>query len=304
MIGCRRGLAIVAVLTAVALGVNTIAVDSKTRAAAARSGGTVMDTGIVPANVKVEGEGPPIVLIHGFGAALDWWDDIAPALAADHRVIRLDLIGHGGTEAPASGYTIERQAKLVAAVLDKLGVDRVIAIGHSMGGEVATALAEVNPERVERLVLIDSPPKPETTFKLGTRLALIPVVGELLSRFASDATIRKMLAQGFAPGFPVPDRFVADVKRLTYTAFRTAHNDSIAYETEKPVVERLAALDPSPPLLVIFGSRDALVAPASARLYERVPGAKLVIVDGPGHSPMVEAPEKVVALIKDFVSRP
>lgn len=172
MIGCRRGLAIVAVLTAVALGVNTIAVDSKTRAAAARSGGTVMDTGIVPANVKVEGEGPPIVLIHGFGAALDWWDDIAPALAADHRVIRLDLIGHGGTEAPASGYTIERQAKLVAAVLDKLGVDRVIAIGHSMGGEVATALAEVNPERVERLVLIDSPPKPETTFKLGTRLAL------------------------------------------------------------------------------------------------------------------------------------
>lgn len=306
MIGCRRGLAIAAVLTAiaVAVGVNTIAVDSKTRAAVARSGGTVMDTGIVPANVKVEGEGPPIVLIHGFGAALDWWDDIAPALAADHRVIRLDLIGHGGTEAPASGYTIERQAKLVAAVLDKLGVDRVIAIGHSMGGEVATALAEVNPERVERLVLIDSPPKPETTFKLGTRLALIPVVGELLSRFASDATIRKMLAQGFAPGFPVPDRFVADVKRLTYTAFRTAHNDSIAYETEKPVVERLAALDPSPPLLVIFGSRDALVAPASARLYERVPGAKLVIVDGPGHSPMVEAPEKVVALIKDFVSRP
>lgn len=306
MLGSRRGLAIVAVLTAiaVALGLNTIAMDSETRAAVGRSGGTVMDTAIVPANVKVEGEGPPIVLIHGFGAALDWWDDIAPALAADHRVIRLDLIGHGGTEAPASGYTIERQAKLVAAVLDKLGVDRVIAIGHSMGGEVATALAEANPERVERLVLIDSPPKPETTFKLGTRLALIPVVGELLSRFASDATIREMLAQGFAPGFPVPDRFVADVKQLTYTAFRTAHNDSIAYETKKPVVERLAALDPSPPLLVIFGSRDALVAPASARLYERVPGAKLVILDGPGHSPMVEAPAKVLALIKDFVSRP
>jgi pimeloyl-ACP methyl ester carboxylesterase len=305
MLGSRRSLAIVAVLTAiaVALGANTIAVDSKMRAAVARSGGIVMDTGIVPANVKVEGEGPPIVLIHGFGAAFDWWDEIAPALAADHRVIRLDLIGHGGTEAPASGYTIERQAKLVAAVLDKLGVARVAAIGHSMGGEVATALAEADPARIERLVLIDSPPKPETTFKLGPRLALIPVLGELMSRFASDATIREMLAQGFAVGFPVPDRFVADVKQLTYTAFRTAHNDSIAYETEKPVVERLAALDPAPPLLVIFGSRDALVAPASARLYERVPGAKLVILDGPGHSPMVEAPEKVVALIKDFLAR-
>jgi hypothetical protein len=91
-----------------------------------------------------------------------------------------------------------------------------------------------------------------------------------------------MLEQGFAPGFPVPDKFVADVKQLTYTAFRTAHNDSIAYETEKPVVERLAALDPVPPLLVMFGSRDALLSPESAKLYEQVPGAKVVILDGRG----------------------
>lgn len=304
MIRSRRGVAIVAVITAiaVALAANTFAVSSATRAAVARSGGTIMETGVVPANVKVEGEGPPIVLIHGFGAALDWWDEIAPALAADHRVIRLDLIGHGGTEAPASGYTIERQAKLVASVLDKLGVSRVIVIGHSMGGEVATALAEANPSRIERLVLIDSPPKAETTFNLGTRLALMPVVGELLSRFTTDDTIRKMLGQGFAPGFPVPEKFVADFKQLTYTAFRTGHIGNIAYETEKPTVERLAALEPVPPLLVIFGSRDALISPESAKLYERVPGAKVAILDGPGHSPIVEAPEKTLALIKDFLA--
>jgi pimeloyl-ACP methyl ester carboxylesterase len=306
MLRFRRGRAALAVVVAlaVALAANTIAVDRMTRAAMARSGGSVMETGVVPANVKVEGEGPPIVLIHGFGAALDWWDEIAPRLAAGHGVIRLDLIGHGGTEAPASGYAIERQARLVAAVLDKLGVQRVVAIGHSMGGEVTTALAEADPSRIERMVLIDSPPKPETTFKLGTRLALMPVLGELLSRFMSEATIRKMLAQGFAPGFPVPEKFVADVKQLTYTAFRTAHDDSMAYETEKPVVERLAALNPVPPLLVIFGSQDALVAPESAKLYERVPGAKVVILDGPGHSPMVEAPEKTLALIEDFLAQP
>jgi len=303
MSGTRRGLAILAVclIVAVALAFNTFAVNSKTRAAVARSGGLVMETGVVPANVKVEGEGPPIVLIHGFSAALDWWDDIAPALAANRRVIRLDLIGHGGTEAPLSGYQIERQAKLVAAVLDKLGVDRVTVIGHSMGGEVATALTEANPARIEQLVLIDSPPKPETTLNLGTRLALTPVVGELLWRFVSPDMIRKMLAQGFAPGFPVPKKFIADVRQLTYTAFRSAHDDSMAYETENPVVDRLVALDPVPPLLVIFGSRDALEAPATAKLYERVPGARVVILDGPGHSPMVEAPEKTLALIKDFL---
>ena len=264
-----------------------------------------METGVVPANVKVEGEGPPIVLIHGFGAALDWWDEIAPRLAAGHRIIRLDLIGHGGTEAPASGYTIERQAKLVAAVLDKLGVGSVsLPSATPWAGRSRPLSPKPIPSRIERLVLINSPPKAETTFKLGTRLALMPVLGELLSRFMSEATIRKMLAQGFAPGFPVPEKFVADVKQLTYTAFRTAHNDSIAYETEKPVVERLAALNPVPPLLVIFGSQDALVAPESAKLYERVPGAKVVVLDGPGHSPMVEAPEKTLALIEDFLARP
>lgn len=305
MLRSRRGVAIVAVIAAiaVALAANTIAVNSATRPAMARSSGTVMETGVVPANVKVEGEGPPIVLIHGFGAALDWWDEIAPQLATDHRVIRLDLIGHGGTEEPESGYTIERQAKLVAAVLDRLGVERVIVIGHSMGGEVTTALAEANPLRIERLVLIDSPPKAETTFNLGTRLALMPVVGELLSRFTTDDTIREMLGQGFAPGFPVPEKFVADFKQLTYAAFRTGHDGNIAYETEKPVVERLAALEPVPPLLAIFGSRDALIAPESAKLYEHVPGARMVILDGPGHSPMVEAPEKTLALIKDFLAR-
>ncbi len=84
----------------VALAINAWWVDSQTRAAAPRDGGVIIDTPIVPANVKVEGQGPAVLLIHGFGAAIDWWDKIAPGLAANHRVIRVDLIGHGGTAAP------------------------------------------------------------------------------------------------------------------------------------------------------------------------------------------------------------
>ena len=72
-----RGVAAIAIVVAlaVALAANAIAVDGVTRAAMARSGGSVMATAVMPANFKAEGEGPPIVLIHGFGAALDWWDD-------------------------------------------------------------------------------------------------------------------------------------------------------------------------------------------------------------------------------------
>jgi len=300
----RRGLTLlaVAVLTIAAVfALNSMLVDIKTRPAMARSGGTLMETEIVTANVKVEGEGPPVVLIHGFGAALDWWDAITPELARNHKVIRLDLIGHGGTEAPGSGYAIERQAALVKAVLDQISISRTVVIGHSMGGEVATAFTVANPESVERLVLIDSPPKPETVFTLGTRLALKPLIGQGLWRLRNDTVLRQALTQGFAPGFPVPEKFVADLWQLTYTVFRKAHDDSIAYVTEEGSPRRLAALDPVPPLLVIFGTKDALISPESATLFETVPGARLVMIDGAGHSPMVEKPEETLAHIESFI---
>ena len=300
----RRGLTLlaVAVLTIAAVfALNSMLVDIKTRPAMARSGGTLMETEIVTANVKVEGEGPPVVLIHGFGAALDWWDAITPELARNHKVIRLDLIGHGGTEAPGSGYAIERQAALVKAVLDQISISRTVVIGHFMGGEVATAFTVANPESVERLVLIDSPPKPETVFTLGTRLALKPLIGQGLWRLRNDTVLRQALTQGFAPGFPVPEKFVADLWQLTYTVFHKAHDDSIAYVTEEGSPRRLAALDPVPPLLVIFGTQDALISPESATLFETVPGARLVMIDGAGHSPMVEKPEETLAHIESFI---
>ena len=162
----RRTVVAAIVLCIVALALNTFWVDSKTRAASPRDGGQIVETSVVPANVKADGTGPPVVFLHGFGAALDWWDDIASDLVTDHRIIRIDLIGHGGTEAPSSGYAIQRQAALVSAILDKLSVDRATVIGHSMGGEVATALAELKPERIQRLIFIDVPPTVGNTFSI------------------------------------------------------------------------------------------------------------------------------------------
>jgi pimeloyl-ACP methyl ester carboxylesterase len=299
-----KGKVAVGILVAcvVAIFANEYWVDSRTRPADARSGGQIIDTDVVPANVRVEGSGPAIVLLHGFGAAIDWWDEIAPDLARDHRVIRVDLIGHGGTDAPRSGYSIERQAALVSAILDNLGADRVTVIGHSMGGEVATALAEIKPERIEGIILIDSPATAGGNFTIMADAYFDPVLGELLSHFTSDQAIRRGLAQGFAPGFPVPERFVADLKQLTYNAFRTAHEESIAYRKSKPPYERIGALKPVPPFLAIFGARDAIVPPGHAKLFARVPGAKVAMIEGAGHSPMVESPAKTLELIRGFLA--
>jgi len=292
---------VVLAVCVIALAANAVWVAMETRHAAPRDGGAIFDTAVVPANVRIEGSGPTILMLHGFGAAIDWWDEIAPALAADHRVVRIDLIGHGGTEAPRSGYMIVRQAELAAAILDKLGVERVTVIAHSMGGEVATALADRKAERIERMVLIDSPPTAGTTFTMLTRTYLTPGLGELLARFRSDAAIRRGLAQGFAPDFPVPEKFVADLKQLTYEAFRAAHEESVAYREAKAPWERLAALTPAPPLLAIFGTKDAIVRPDQAKIWAKVPGARVEMIEGAGHSPMVEAPAKTLELIRGFL---
>ncbi|HEU0208770.1 MAG TPA: alpha/beta hydrolase [Candidatus Udaeobacter sp.] len=297
----RISLVGVVVTIIVVLAANAIWVDYRTRPAAPRDGGNIIDTGVEPANVKVEGHGPAILLLHGFGAAINWWDKIVPVLASQHRVIRVDLIGHGGTAAPVAGYAITRQAQLAASLLDKLGVDHVTVIGHSMGGEVAVALAEINPKRIDHMILIDSPPTADTTFTTTTRIYLMPIVGEMLSHFESDEAVRKGLAQGFAPHFLVPESFVTDVKQLTYHAFRRAHNESIAYRTAKPPYQRLASIALSFHLLVIFGSLDAIVPPEQAKLFEGVLGAKVATIEGVGHSPMVEAPVETAKLIEDFL---
>jgi len=299
----RRSLTAVAVflvLATCAIVLNAVLVDDFTRPAEPRDGGTLMRTPSGTANVKVEGEGPPIVLIHGFGAALDWWDEIAPGLAHDHTVIRLDLLGHGGTEAPRSGYAIERQAALVREVLDRLGVARATLVGHSMGGEVAVAFTSANPNAVERLVLIDSPPNPERSFTLRTRAGFTPLIGQVLWHLRTDGVLRQGLAQGFAPGFKVPEKFVADLWQLTYSAFHQAHDGSVAYVAAEDAPARLARLDPSPKLLVIFGAQDALIPTASAKQFDTVPGARLVMIDGAGHSPMVEKPDETLQAMRRF----
>jgi pimeloyl-ACP methyl ester carboxylesterase len=99
----------------------------------------------------------------------------------------------------------------------------------------------------------------------------------------------------------VPEKFVADIKQLTYTAFRTAHNDSVAYRTQKPLYERLAALKPVPPLLANLRGPRLNRPPEQAKLFERVPGGKVAMIEGAGHSPMIERPAKTLELIRGFL---
>ena len=116
-----------------------------------------IDVDGVTARVRLEGpEGAPVlVMVHGFGFSLETWDDWAEALAADYRVIRMDLPGHALTGPdPQRRYSVPETVEFVASLLDQLAVEEATIIGNSLGGLVSWRLAASRPDLVGRLVLI------------------------------------------------------------------------------------------------------------------------------------------------------
>jgi pimeloyl-ACP methyl ester carboxylesterase len=248
-------------------------------------------------------EAPALVLIHGLAASTRWWDALVPLLARTHRVIRIDLLGHGKSAKPTgSGYGIPEQGKRFGAALDRLGVKCAIVVGHSTGGSVATALAEQRRDKVKALALINSCPSldADTSPGLISRLLPVPAIGHLLWRLLTGPLTRKALANGFARGFEIPAQLVEDVRGMTYHAFTATSRGALEYLEQRSLPDRLAVL--GTPLLVVFGAEDQRCRSSSAAEYRVVPGARVELLNGAGHSPMVEDPPRTAALLQVFTA--
>jgi len=302
----KIALAVIAAL-AVLLALNTVAVDNETKGAKVTMvGGRILQ--LPSGSVQVVETGPedgrPIVLLHCFTCSSRWWDGVVPDLAAKHRVIRIDLRGHGGSEKPSDGYSMEEQAALVAAALAELDVKRATVVGHSLGGTVAVALAEQSPELVRRLVIVGQAPNNDDFGELdfAAQLSFTPVVGQLGWRITPRFVWKDGLGQAFAPGYEVPDEFVDDLRRMTYAAYNSSATAEDDYVDAEPLNERL--VDSDIPLLVIFGAEERIYdVPEAPDAYREVPGARIELVEGAGHSPNVEKPAETAALILDFIRR-
>ena len=291
---------------------NALVVSNQTKDAYVRDeGAQLIDTSGGQLQVIDEGnrQGSPIVLIHCLTCSLDWWDELTPLLTPGHRVIRLDLLGHGGSDKPGAGYSIDDQATAVTEALAKLGVSDATVVGQSLGGTVATALAERSPQLASRVVIVDqSPDDGAPNESLAIKATSWPVIGQGMARLiqvAPKSLVRDQYGRAFAPGFnvasgfPTPDQPVDDLRAMTYTAYRHTADDEEEFVDEAPLDERLAAT--GAPLLVLFGSEDQIYDPEAALdRYRQVPGAQVHLIPGAGHSPQVEKPEQVAPLILAF----
>lgn len=302
-------LIVVAVVLVVLLGLNVLIVDQETKSAGVTEpGGRILK--LPGGDLQVVEHGPrnasPIVLIHCFTCAINWWDEMMPLLDRDHRVVAIDLLGHGGSEKPASGYSIPNQADLVAQALGRLRVRDAEVVGHLLGGGVAVALAQQSPRLVNRVVIIDTPPTHEEgDLGLVAKLGFAPVIGEFFWRVKPDFAVKKGLEVAFAPGFDIPDAFVEDVNGMTFSAYDDSAKGFDDYTKEEPLDQRVR--EAGKPLLVMMGAEEQIINDPPARLAEyrtTVPGAQTKLIAGAGHSPNVEKPAETAALVLGFAASP
>lgn len=246
-------------------------------------------------------DGPAVVLVHGFGGSTYSWRFTRATLAeAGYHVIALDLRGFGlASKAWDGDESHPAQARLVLGVMDTLGVQQAVLVGHSMGGNVVAQAAVAAPDRVTALVLVDAAvvssdlPGGNMASPAAAILQFPPV--RQIARFAvrlglNAGTLEQMLRSAYAdPAFPTAEDVAAygEAQRLADwdLALLAVIRDASGNELPAPV----ASLGGTRPVLVAWGERDPWIPIATGEaLRNAIPGAQWLVVPGAGHLPMEE----------------
>ncbi|MER6029909.1 alpha/beta hydrolase [Streptomyces sp. NPDC001851] len=265
-------------------------------AEATESGTLSLDDGDIHVCQDGPRDAPALLLIHGSASSTRSWNPMVPLLTTSHRVVRIDLLGHGRSAKPADrSYAIPDQARRAGAVLDRLGVDHAVVVGHSSGGVVATALAEQRPDLVTALALVNTGPSLDAF--IASKSAAIG-----LSQWPpTDEQLRQFASTGFSrAGYQIPEELLDDVRGMTYHSLTTSMGATRSYLEQRTLPDRLTVL--GKPLLVVFGEDDRRWRSASASDYRAAPGAKVELLSGLGHSPILEDPPRTAAALLAFTA--
>jgi pimeloyl-ACP methyl ester carboxylesterase len=257
------------------------------------------------------GDGPVLLLLHGIAGSARAWRDVMPALAGEYRMIAPDLLGHGESAKPRGDYSLGAYASGLRDLLDALGVERATLVGQSFGGGVAMQLAYQHPERCERLVLVDSgglgrevnPILRAATLPLAEYV--MPVLFPSFVKERGDAVSRFLRDRGIRSGR------AAEVW-LAYRSLTETENRKAFVRTVRSVIDpggqTVSAMDrlylaAEVPTLIVWGADDSIIPVRHAHAaHEAIPGSRLELFEGVGHFPHVEAPERFVEVLRDFLA--
>ena len=249
----------------------------------------------VPVFYTDKGKGPSIVLLHGFLENISMWHSFIPHLAQNNRVICIDLLGHGQSECLGYIHTMEEMAAAVQVVLQHLKLRRSIFIGHSMGGYVALAFAEANPDAVKGICLLNSTARADSAEKRRHRDRAIKVVKQ-----SHKAFVRMSITNLFRPKNRTI--FSTKIKVVKKEALKTPLQGIVAaLEGMKIRNDREVLLHFSPyKKMIILGLKDPVLDRNS--LLEQTQNAEVTVVELPdGHMSHIENFDETLKAIKSFI---
>ncbi|MGA8113512.1 MAG: alpha/beta fold hydrolase [Actinocatenispora sp.] len=248
--------------------------------------------------VERDGSGPAVLLLHGLLTDSRVWRPLREALADRYTLVCVDAPGHGGSPARDADFRLEEEVDALVALLDTLGVPGPVAwVGHSMGGMKAMRAALRHPDRVAALGLISTQPYLEPDRTAAPYLAMV----EAAQTWGVDIDLAEVIGKlNFGKAYLASDagqEWVRHFTRVTGDALApTAHS---VFRRED-ISERMGEL--TAPTLIVHGTEDIPIRIKVARSYaELVPAARMVELDGCGHTPPCERPDAVAALLGEFL---
>ncbi|MEK1941777.1 MAG: alpha/beta hydrolase [Pseudomonas sp.] len=254
-------------------------------------------------NVHYRDEGtrdkPALVLIHGVVASLHTWDGWIDAFAEHYRIIRFDVPGFGLTGPARDGvYSAERMVKIFSLLLDHLGVSKAVVAGNSLGGYIAWNFALAQPQRVEKLILIDPAGYHMRKVPLMIAAAALPGATWAMPLWMP----RALIAQGIKEVYGEPGRIKPGVVDRYYDLSRRPGNRRSMMDIFRVLLKvnreelhgtpaRVAQI--TTPTLLMWGDRDRWISPKHVPLWQRdLPGIQVKTYAGVGHIPMEEIPQQ------------
>ena len=236
----------------------------------------------------------PLLLIHGTSSSLRTWDGVTAQLKNQYRIIRFDLPGFGLTGPnPNRDYSTSYYNQVIDSLLSALHVSRVIIVGNSLGGSIATQYAIYQPGKVRGLVLVDAaglPPAKKTTGAIGFKLAQMPVINRLLTIITPRELVKKSLQDAYGDTEKVTDSLTTQYfDMLTREGNRQALIDRMRQGwqvTDGNFLTKVQA-----PTLIVWGSQDRLIPVENAELFQqKIKNSQVHIWGNLGHVPMEEDP--------------
>jgi 3-oxoadipate enol-lactonase len=243
----------------------------------------------------VSGDGPPLLFLHGLGSSSRDWENQVDSFARTYQVITLDLRGHGCSEKPPGPYSMRAFAEDTAALIRALGVAPVHIVGISMGAMVAFELVLNCPELIRSLVNVNGAPEMRVeTVRERIQVWRRFVFLELLGMRGTGVMLGKHL-------FPYPEQ--AELRKIFIQ--RWAENDKRAYrESLRAIINwdveaRIGEI--RCPVLVVASEQDYMPLGEKKRFTEKIPGAKLVVIEDARHAVTVERPKRFNAVVGEFL---